>query len=303
MVVGWTVLQGLAVAAVLYVAYAYLLRFERLALGRLALRGDVRWGIVWPLIVALRALLKPVALPSGWRRLTTVAGPLLSAGALLAACLLLCRGSLSGGLILIALAPAGVLLGAAGSWGQDGWRRASRTVTWSWAYVLPALLGLGAVFILAGSADLAAVQSGQHASLPYLVYQPVGALVVGLAAVLGSRHLTVAVPKPGAALLLDFHLQYAGWTQALYHWANYLHIMAAATLMVLIYLGGSWGPGSEGIHWLALKSLMVTTALLWLRHVWAGPREAQLGRRLWVLLVAVGAGNVLLTALLRWPFD
>ncbi|MHB1295430.1 MAG: NADH-quinone oxidoreductase subunit H [Anaerolineae bacterium] len=302
MAAGLVLLQGVAALVGLYAAYAYLLRFERLVLGRLGLRGDARWGVVWPLVVALRALCKPVALPSGWKRVAAIAGPLFSAGAPLGAFMLLCRGALVGGLALIVLAPAGVLLGGLGSLGQESGRRALRTAASAWMYALPVLLALGGTCMLAGAADLGALQEGQRDALPFLVYQPLGVLVMGLAAVLGSRYLAVQSPELGAALMVDFHLQYAGWTYALYHWAGYLHVMALSTLMALAYLGGAAGPGGDGLHWLVLKSALVATALLWFRQVWAYPRGAQLGRRLWVLLVAIAAGNLLLTAALHWPW-
>lgn len=313
-------LKILTAIAALYVLYAYLLRFERRIIGRLDLRGDPRWGLLWPLVDAARALWKRSILPAeAWRPLY-YAAPLLTLGAVLEALavvpagptLTVLGGRLTDGravpditlLFVAALSWVTLLTVLLGAWSACSdylWEEGCRVARAGLAYSLPALLSLGGVVMLTGSLGLVEiVRAQQGAATPYAFYQPLGLLTFTLSALLGSRRLPLRLPGKNS-LLSDFHLQHAGTVLALYHLAEYLHLFLIATLIAAIYLAGWWGPWRAGPHWLLFKALAVTIALLWLRNGWLARRADQLGHRAWLILMALALLNTLLTAtILIW---
>jgi len=307
-------LRVLAVVIIAYVLYAYLLRLERRVVGRMRLRGEAKWGPLWPLVDVARALVKSTAPPpDAWRPLY-YAAPLLTLGATLEALAVIPAGpgitTLGGGavgntaaldpalLIIVALdwlSLVGPLLSA---WSArlDYLREESRRVARiGLGYSLPALVSLGGVVLLAGSLGLREIGRAQCAGLPYVVYQPLGLLTFALSSLLASRRLPLRLPGTKDSLLGDFHLQHAGTVWALYHLAEYLHLFLLGALIATVYLAGWCGPWRAGWHWLVLKALAVTIVLLWLRHGWLARRAQELGRRAWRILMLLAISNALLT--------
>lgn len=296
----------------LFLAYAYLVAYERRWLGRWP-RGGQR--AVEPLRVAVRALLKEEPVQHHRR-------PALH---WLGAGLTLCCTLAAWGLVPWGAAPIWaqnsasfcappqnvlllMLLDAAGLWGValSGWaagpsdmrRQGLRTAWQGLAYTLPALVALGGAVWLAGALDLGEIAQKQR--WPYLVYQPLGALVVALSLLTGGRRLPYVLPGGGDTLLGDFHLQHAGAPMAVFHWAEYLHLLLSCALLATVYLGGGRGPWPFGPLVLAAETLALATFLLWLRHRWWARRSQELGHRLWPLLMSLGLANTVLTGLLWW---
>jgi NADH-quinone oxidoreductase subunit H len=314
---GVSLLKVLGAIVALWVLYAYLLRFERRVIGRLALRGDPRWGLLWPLADAARALLKRSIPPKEAYRPLYYAAPLLTLGAILEALAVVPAGptiTLLGGrltdgpmslditlLLVVALSWVTLLTVLLGAWSARSdylWEEGCRVARAGLGYSLPALLALGGAIMLTGSLDLRAIVRAQGVAFPYLLYQPLGLLTFTLSALLGSRRLPLRLPGGGNPLLGDFHLQHAGGVLALYHLVEHLHLLLIATLVATIYLAGWWGPWRAGPHWLLLKVLAVTVALLWLRDGWLARRAEQLGRRAWRILMLLAILNTLLTAII-----
>ena len=301
-------MRALGTITGLYIAYAYLVRFERQVIGRLSLGGPKKWGVLWPLIDAARALRKPGITPQGTRRFVYVGAPLLTLALILAALALILMGPDASwgifpmrGTMLLApllgwLSLGGVLLGSHAS-GQPPFREQGReAVLSSLIYTLPALVALGGVVILSRSIDLTTIVRSQSGARVYAIYQPLGALLCALALLAGGRRLPYRLPGGQSDLLSDFHLQHAGGVLALYHLAEYLYLLFISGFLVTIYLGGWRGPGSDGPHWLALKTLVVAVALLWLRNGWLAALRQRAGKRLWLILTAWALVNTLLTA-------
>jgi NADH-quinone oxidoreductase subunit H len=309
-------LQLLAACAGLYLAYAYLLRLERRALARLPLRGERRWGVLWPLVDAIRALGKKAG--GGLLRRWALLGPLVGLGLALTALCLLPVGPdyvLAGKrlwapfsrydpdpltLALMGLAPAlGTwLMGQLG--GQAGVREGSLAVAGrALVYSVPALLALAGAALVAGEFGVNGLVLWQHEGLPLAVYQPLGLLLVALSGVLAGRRLPAPddVPQPA---LLDFHLQHAGSAWALSHLVEYLGLFYNSTVIALVYLAGWGGPASGGLPWLVGKTLAVMLALLWLRQRWYTGWRERLGPRTSRLLLALGVANLLVTAVALW---
>lgn len=313
------ILQFIAAIGALYVAYAYLVRFERRAIGRLPLRGPRKWGPIWPLVDAACALTKPGITPTDARRAAYLGGPLLTLGSALTALALVplrpaaARG---GGLLLRVsgldasllvafsltwLGLLGMLLGGWASGDAYVWRESCRAVLLALGYSLPALLSLGGAVALSGSLGLEGMVRVQSDGLPHVVYQPLGLMCFAVSSVVGGRRLPYRLPGGEDSLVSDFHLQHSGRVLALYHLAEYAHLAFVGALISTTYLSGWRGPWLDGPHWLALKTLALVMALLWLRTNWLGPEYERLADRMWLVLTLVAVVNLLLTvAIIVW---
>ncbi|MGM0399804.1 MAG: NADH-quinone oxidoreductase subunit H [Chloroflexota bacterium] len=308
-------LQFFVAVVVLYIVYAYLLRFERQVIADLGLRGSERWGILWPLVDVARALVK------GGGALTTVpsplclGAPLLTLGARLAALATIPLGSLTiwgreialgvGDLPLSLCLPFVLdwiaLLGPLWSAYCSPWsylrRESAGMVSRALLYSVPSLLSLGGVVILSGSLNMQDIVVSQSQGLPYALYQPLGLLVFILSALFGGRRLPYLLPQERNPVLGAFHIQHAGSVEAIYHLAQYLYLLLMGALISRVYLSGLWQPWHAAPHWFMAKVVLVTAGLLWMRHRLLPRLCERWGDGVWRLCTLLASFNLLLTAL------
>ena len=175
--------------------------------------------------------------------------------------------------------------------GECGWTAVRQAL----AYSLPAAVSLFGVIAVSGSFDLVDMVAAQCDALPYVVYQPLGLLLLALSLVSGVRRLPRRPPtgngnSPGTSVAL-----------ALYRVCDYLHLLLVGTFIATIYLARDSGPGTDGLHWLALKTLLVAIPLAWLRGRWLTRRGRWLTEGGWVALTLLAAVNALVTGVaLAW---
>ena len=268
----------------LILIYAYLVRIERRVIGGLQLRGQARWGILWPVVDTVRALVKPTAggIRPGARRFI---GQGFAFGATLAALLLLSPGtadawtstclwgpevgprtSLPVLFIFNWLPLLGMLL-ALDERAPRLYGRNEQALHQSLAYALPAMLAALGPVLLSDTLYLRDLVEQQCAGQPLALQQPLGFAVFALS-LFASRHLPSRETEggyPEDPLLVDFHLQHASRVAAFDHLIDYFHLLFVSTSSAVLYLGGGCGPWRNGLHWLLLKSLMLALLLLWLR--------------------------------------
>jgi NADH:ubiquinone oxidoreductase subunit H len=301
--------------AAFYVLYAYLTRFERLVAARLALRGEARYGVAWPLVDTARALAKPDPASPSVRGRVRLAAALLTfllglvawfAVVVAPACAQwswasLCRVPW---MTTDLLAPA--VLSVLGSlscllqdWPWPTGARAEgpgfRVALQGQRYLLAGVLALAGVFVLSGTTRLAALAAAPR---PWIVYQPLGMALAAVSLLLASQRLPIPPLAPEQAPLVGFHMQHGGRTWAWLHLAEGVQLWAVAGLLAVVYLAGPAGPGADGLHWLVLKSALVAVGLVWLKHRWLSARAWRMGHDLWKLLMLLGLANTLLTAAL-----
>jgi len=301
-------LQLLALCVGLFISYAYLLRLERRSLARLPLRGERRWGALWPLADGVRALGKRTTAPSSRR--WALLGPLVGLGLALAALCLLPVGpdyAVGGSRWwaalssydpdLLSLTLLG-LLSALAPWlmgllsGQTGVREGGLAAAWrAVVYSVPALLALAGAVLVSGEFTVNGLVRWQIDGRPLVLYQPLGLGLFALSSVLAARRLPAGddVPQPA---LLDFHLQHAGSAWALAHLVEYLTLFYSSAVIVRVYLAG-WDGDLPG---LVLKVLGVMLALLWVRQCWYRAWRQRLEPHIWRLLMVLGAANAVVTA-------
>lgn len=214
---------------------------------------------------------------------------------------------------LSSIAVYGVILGGWASNNKYSFLGALRSSAQLIAYELPLGLGLLGVVLATGSLDLGTVILGQAESGVWLAFaQPLGFLVFVVAAFAEAARLPFDLPEAEQELVGGYHTEYAGMKLLLFLVAEFLHMITAAFLIVILFLGGwhFWGLTSFGYDeaapwWLALirvtvlltKVLLVIVFFMIVRWSWPRFRFDQLMALAWKVMLPLGMVNLAAVAI------
>ncbi|HEY4761837.1 MAG TPA: NADH-quinone oxidoreductase subunit NuoH [Thermoguttaceae bacterium] len=155
------------------------------------------------------------------------------------------------------------------------------------SYELPLGLGIIGVVLTSGSLrlDVIITQQAQTGVWNFLT-QPLGFIVFTVAAFAEAARLPFDLPEAEQELVGGYHTEYSGIKLMMYMVAEFLHMITASFLIVILFLGGwhFWAL-TDGIHSAGGDMVTWTTAIL----------------RIIVLLVKV-MGMILFFMLARWSW-
>jgi len=173
------------------------------------------------------------------------------------------------------------------------------------AYELPLGLGILGIVLAAGSLRLDTIIQQQAASGLWNAFtQPLGLVVFSVAAFAEATRLPFDLPEAEQELIGGYHTEYFGIKLMMYLVGEYLHMVTAAFLIVILY-GGGWhfwgitGAGSE-VTWLeaALRIVVLNVKVLGIifffmlaRWAWARFRYDQLMSLAWLVMLPLGMVN------------
>ncbi len=211
------------------------------------------------------------------------------------------------------IAVYGVLLG---SWASNnkyslfgGLRSGAQLIS----YEIPLGLGLLGVVLASGSLRLEEIIVRQAESGVWNAFtQPLGLLVFAVAALAEAGRLPFDLPEAEQELVGGYHTEYSGMKLMMYLVAEFLHMIAAAVLIVILFLGGwhFWGltGSSEDIAdaswWTAfvrvavLMTKVMGMILFFMLARWSWPRFRfdQLMNIAWKVMLPWGVVNVAVVA-------
>jgi len=211
------------------------------------------------------------------------------------------------------IAVYGVILGGWASNNKYSFLGGLRSSAQLIAYELPLGLGLLGVVLVSGSLSLEKVIYTQAASGIWFAFaQPLGFFVFVVAAFAEAARLPFDLPECEQELVGGYHTEYAGIKLLLFLVAEFLHMISAAFLIVILFLGGwhLWGVtgASEEVTWVtALLRLAVFSAKIFLVIVffmivrWSWPRFRfdQLMGLAWKIMLPLGLINFVAIACLQ----
>jgi NADH-quinone oxidoreductase subunit H len=189
------------------------------------------------------------------------------------------------------------------------------------AYELPMGLGLLGVVLAAGSLDLdqiiaaqtGADLGGQPSGIWFALAQPLGFVVFLIAAFAEAARLPFDLPEAEQELIGGYHTEYSGMKLLLFLIAEFLHMITAAFLIVILFLGGwhlPWitgDPTSMDISWLTAllrigvlqaKIFLVILFFMLVRWSWPRFRFDQLMNLAWKIMLPLGLVNLVALAAL-----
>ncbi|MHB0956440.1 MAG: NADH-quinone oxidoreductase subunit NuoH [Pirellulaceae bacterium] len=213
---------------------------------------------------------------------------------------------------LSGIAVYGVILGGWASNSKFSFLGGLRSSAQLIAYELPLGLGLLGVVVAAGSLDLEVIITQQAAGGWYLLLQPLGFIVFVVAAFAEAARLPFDLPECEQELVGGYHTEYSGVRLLLFLLTEFLHMITAALLIVILFLGGWHLPfGLTGytdeVGWLgaivrviALLAKLMIVILIFMLVRWSWPRFRydQLMSLAWKVMLPLGLVNFVAVAIL-----
>jgi NADH-quinone oxidoreductase subunit H len=211
---------------------------------------------------------------------------------------------------LSSIAVYGVLLGGWASNNKYGFLGGLRSSAQLVAYEIPLGLGLLGVVLAAGSLKLDTIMNAQaDTGVWYAFAQPLGFLVFLVAAFAEAARLPFDLPEAEQELVGGYHTEYSGIKLLLFLVSEFLHMVSAAFLIVIMFLGGwhLWGlTGSGPVEtWtvalirfgvLSAKILGVILFFMLVRWSWPRFRFDQLMNLAWKVMLPLGLVNLVTVA-------
>ncbi len=291
------------------------------------------FGLGQPLADGLKMIFKEEYTPSHVDRRLYVLAPLLILTAALAVFAVIPFGSqidaagksidlaiipgLDVGLIYIfalsSIAVYGVILGGWASNSKYSFLGGLRSSAQLIAYELPLGLGLLGIVLASSSLDLGTIMEKQAESGWWFAFtQPLGCLVFVVAAFAEAARLPFDLPECEQELIGGYHTEYAGIKLLLFLVAEFIHMITASFLIVILFLGGwhFWGltgtdpvAGSWGLALLRVlvllgKVFLVIVFFMVVRWSWPRFRFDQLMGLAWKVMLPLGLLNFVTVSIL-----
>lgn len=213
---------------------------------------------------------------------------------------------------LSSIAVYGVILGGWASNNKYSFLGGLRSSAQLISYEIPLGLGILGIVLWSGSLRLDTIITQQAQSGVWnAVVQPLGLVVFVVAAFAESARLPFDLPEAEQELIGGYHTEYSGMKLILFLIAEFLHMVTASFLIVILYLGGwhLWGVtgSSDQVTWfvailrivvLTAKVLAVIVFFMMVRWSWPRFRFDQLMTLAWKVMMPLGLVNLVLIAAL-----
>ena len=211
---------------------------------------------------------------------------------------------------LSSIAVYGVLLGGWASNNKYGFLGGLRSSAQLVAYEIPLGLGLLGVVLAAGSLKLDRIIDAQASSgVWYALAQPLGFVVFLIASFAEAARLPFDLPEAEQELVGGYHTEYSGIKLLLFLVSEFLHMVTAAFLIVIMFLGGwhLWGVTGAGpvetwtvalIRFAVLSAKILGVILFFMLVRWSWPRFRfdQLMNLAWKVMLPLGIANLVTVA-------
>jgi NADH-quinone oxidoreductase subunit H len=219
---------------------------------------------------------------------------------------------------LSSIAVYGVILGGWASNNKYSFLGGLRSSAQLIAYEIPLGLGLLGVVLASGTLRLDRIISVQATGAWNALTQPLGFFVFAVASFAEAARLPFDLPEAEQELIGGYHTEYSGMKLLLFLIAEFLHMMTAAFLIVILFLGGwhLWGltGASEdaAVTWpiailrvvvLGVKVLLVILFFMLIRWSWPRFRFDQLMSLAWKVMLPLGMVNLTTIAVLTEYFS
>lgn len=326
--VGALVKSAIAIVALL-TAFAYMTLIERRVLARFQRRvGPNRagpFGIFQPIADALKMAFKEEILPTNASRLVFLIAPAISVIVALTAFAVVPLGGptawgntsiarawapyvadLNVGVLYIfaiaSLAVYGIVLAGWSSGNHYSLLGALRSAAQMVSYEVSISLAIVGVLMFAGTLSMVGiVQAQTQQGIWFIVAQPLGFLLYGIAAIAEVNRAPFDLPEAEQELVAGYLTEFSGLRWSLFQMAEYINMITASSVVVTLFFGG-WTLGSlDGIFglpfiWFFVKVAFFLFVFIWLRATLPRIRYDQLMRFGWQALLPLAVVNAVLTA-------
>ena len=180
-----------------------------------------------------------------------------------------------------------------------GMRAAAQAVS----FEVPLLLSALVPIILGGSLRLGDIVEAQADGRWFAFWPPgpgsVAFVLFMLASLAEANRIPFDIPEAESELVAGITTEYVGMKFGLIYLAEYLHTAVTSLLGAALFLGGWYGPGPDGIHWLILKALALFVGIFWIRWSLLRYRADQFMAICWRVFVPLSLACVATAAVWR----
>ena len=180
-----------------------------------------------------------------------------------------------------------------------GMRAAAQAVS----FEVPLLLSALVPIILSGSLRVGDIVTAQADGRWFAFWPPgpgsVAFVLFMLASLAEANRITFDIPEAESELVAGITTEYVGMKFGLIYLAEYLHTAVTSLLGAALFLGGWYGPGPDGIHWLVLKALALFAGIFWIRWSLLRYRADQFMAICWRVFVPLSLACVATAAVWR----
>ncbi|MDY6820589.1 MAG: NADH-quinone oxidoreductase subunit NuoH [Deferribacterota bacterium] len=312
----------LVIVTIVLLAVAYLTYAERKVVGHMQARlgpTHVGWkGLLQPIADAVKLIAKEDIVPSMVDRPVYIIAPIISMTCVLAAFAVIPFSdtiTVLGYTIhpYIADLNIGILyilaLSSVGTYGiiMAGWASNSkyallaslRTSAQMISYETALGLSLIGPLLLAGSLNMKEIVLAQE-HLWFIVPQILAFVIFLLAALAETNRIPFDLLEAEQELVAGFVIEYASMKFALFFLAEYAHMILAACIATVLFLGGWYGPFLPGILWFFIKVLFIIFIYLWLESTLPRLRFDQLMVFGWKVLIPLALVNIVITSIVMY---
>jgi NADH-quinone oxidoreductase subunit H len=208
------------------------------------------------------------------------------------------------------IAVYGVLLGSWASNNKYGFFGGMRSSAQLISYEIPMGVAVLGVVLCSGSLRLESIIGRQAASGVWNIFvQPLGFVVFLVASYAEATRIPFDLPEAEQELVGGYHTEYSGIKLMMLLVGEYMHMLTASFLMVILYFGGwhLWGLTGSGdrVTWLqavlrivvlAAKVMLVVLFFMVSRWSWPRFRFDQLMNLAWKVMVPLGMVNLVFVA-------
>lgn len=326
--VGALVKSIIAIVALL-TAFAYMTLIERRIIARFQRRvGPNRagpFGLFQPIADALKMAFKEEILPAKASRLVFLLAPAISVIVALTAFAVVPLGGptawgdntiarawapyvadLNVGILYIfaiaSLAVYGIVLAGWSSGNHYSLLGALRSAAQMVSYEVSIALAIAGVLMFSGTLSMVGiVQAQANQGIWYVLAQPLGLILYGIAAVAEVNRAPFDLPEAEQELVAGYLTEFSGLRWSLFQMAEYINMITASSVVATLFFGGWTLGGLDGIPglpfiWFFIKVAFFLFVFIWLRATLPRIRYDQLMRFGWQTLLPLAALNALATA-------
>lgn len=313
----WTLLKIVIIVAPLMGLVAYLTLWERKLIGWIQIRvGPNRVGpigLLQPIADGVKLLLKEIVVPTRASAPLFVIGPIMTIMPALAAWSVIPFGpesalaNVNAGLLLLlaitSMEVYGIIIAGWASNSKYSFMGAMRASAQMISYEIPMGFVMVVILMVSGSlnfSDIVGAQTRGHFAsmgLSFLSWNwlPLLPLCViyfisGLAEC--NRH-PFDVVEGESEIVAGHMVEYSGMSYAMFMLAEYANMILVSTLTTVMFLGGWQAPFAfldiggafGGFFWLAVKSFLVVSMMIWVRATFPRYRYDQIMRLGWKVFI------------------
>lgn len=310
--------KGLVMVLVLMGAAAYMTFCERVVMARMQLRlGPNRvgpFGLLQPIADGIKLLTKEAFQPAGVEKFTYWLAPGISLFSALFAFVLIPIGGtihiwgrdvrlqiadVNGGILFLlafsSLAVYGVVLSGWSSNNRYSLLGGLRGTAQMISYEVPMGISLLTVALAAGSLSLSEIVDAQREHW-FIWSNPIGFVIYLITAFAETNRAPFDLPEAEHELTAGYHTEYGGMKFAMFFMAEYINILAVASIAVTLFLGGWTGPGNIPVVWFLVKVAFFVFLFIWVRSTLPRFRYDQLMSFGWKVLIPLATLNLIVTA-------